>query len=201
MNVPPTPPATNTGKHEHDGSPDTNHAGTGSGSRGRKKDKRKEKEKVPVPVPEGAEADEAAVAESLEKLKKKQRKLIDMFRTWVYALTGTFNQNYVVPYLTNHIEHYEKRHQPDFKDVCTHVQQLIDESRTAIDLGRRFPEQHRAMAFTAIANAGLKDFRPNVSSAVQSTYNQIHCHLAVSTFQLAAEIQGPQGLRVYGAGM
>jgi hypothetical protein len=47
----------------------------------------------------------------------------------------------------------------------------------------RIPENHLATVFTMILKAGLKGFCPDLEGPVQSKYNQLHRHLAVSGFQ------------------
>lgn len=44
------------------------------------------------------------------------------------------------------------------------------------------PADHIAFVFGAITRAGLKTFHPDVFGPTHSTYNQLHRHLAVSTF-------------------
>jgi hypothetical protein len=44
------------------------------------------------------------------------------------------------------------------------------------------PAEHIAFVFGAITRAGLKTFHPDVFGPTHSTYNQLHRHLAISTF-------------------
>ncbi|KAF7326299.1 Kinase-like protein [Mycena kentingensis (nom. inval.)] len=57
-------------------------------------------------------------------------------------------------------------------------------SKNAAALGA-VPHDHLARAFTVIALAGLRRFLPDVFGALRSPYNELHCFLAVSTFQFA----------------
>ncbi|KAJ7498434.1 hypothetical protein B0H11DRAFT_1800815 [Mycena galericulata] len=52
------------------------------------------------------------------------------------------------------------------------------------------PAEHIAFVFGAITRAGLKAFHPDVFGPAQSTYNQLHRQLAVSTFQAVAAWYG-----------
>jgi hypothetical protein len=49
------------------------------------------------------------------------------------------------------------------------------------------PYCHLASVFTMILKAGLQGFCPNYEGPVQSNYNELHRHLAVSGFQFLAE--------------
>ncbi|KAF7327331.1 hypothetical protein MKEN_00310700 [Mycena kentingensis (nom. inval.)] len=57
-------------------------------------------------------------------------------------------------------------------------------SKNAAALGA-VPHDHLARAFTVVALAGLRRFLPDVFGALRSPYNELHCFLAVSTFQFA----------------
>jgi hypothetical protein len=52
------------------------------------------------------------------------------------------------------------------------------------------PAEHIAFFFSTVARAGLKAFHPDVFGPTHSTYNQLHRHLAVSTFQSIAAWYG-----------
>ncbi|KAJ7094901.1 hypothetical protein C8R43DRAFT_1236452 [Mycena crocata] len=52
------------------------------------------------------------------------------------------------------------------------------------------PAEHIAFVFGAVTRAGLKTFHPDVFGPTHSTYNQLHRHLAVSTFNLLVSWYG-----------
>jgi hypothetical protein len=56
--------------------------------------------------------------------------------------------------------------------------------------------EHIAFAFGAVTQAGLKTFHPDVFGPAHSTYNQLHRHLAVLTFQSVAGWSGFTSLNV-----
>ncbi|KAJ7197081.1 hypothetical protein C8J57DRAFT_1546280 [Mycena rebaudengoi] len=58
------------------------------------------------------------------------------------------------------------------------------------------PAEHIALVFVAVTRAGLKSFHPDVFGPTHSTYNQLHRHLAVSTFQSIAAWYGYTALNV-----
>ncbi|KAJ7894985.1 hypothetical protein B0H14DRAFT_3640847, partial [Mycena olivaceomarginata] len=58
------------------------------------------------------------------------------------------------------------------------------------------PAEHIAFFFAAVTRAGLKAFHPDVFGPTHSTYNQLHRHLAVSTFQAIAGWYGYTALKV-----
>ncbi|KAJ7029892.1 hypothetical protein C8F04DRAFT_962372 [Mycena alexandri] len=58
------------------------------------------------------------------------------------------------------------------------------------------PAEHIAFFFSAVTRAGLKAFHPDVFGPTHSTYNQLHRHLAVSTFRSIAGWYGYTALNV-----
>jgi hypothetical protein len=58
------------------------------------------------------------------------------------------------------------------------------------------PAEHIAFALGTVTRAGLKTFHPDVFGSALSTYNQLHRHLAVSTFQSVAAWYGFTALNV-----
>ncbi|KAJ6589314.1 hypothetical protein B0H19DRAFT_1058339 [Mycena capillaripes] len=58
------------------------------------------------------------------------------------------------------------------------------------------PAEHIAFFFAAVTRAGLKAFHPDVFGPTHSTYNLLHRHLAVSTFQTIAGWYGYTALNV-----
>nr|GAT49867.1 predicted protein [Mycena chlorophos] len=246
MDQTPSPPSANARKRRRSLSPDSGRSGAAAASSksgippeqktkwSEKTGKAKGKERVREAS--GAETGGGASGNPKKKRKRtiwgQPRKelneevgvIVDSFRIWTRALTGTYDQSTPIPPLEDHLQQYDKRLER-VVDMKAHVQTLADTARIAIDKNAqnradarraaaeksngkiakaigRIPEQHLSMAFAAVANAGLKDFRPDVSGPIQSIYNQIHCHLAVSTFQQAAQSLplGLQGLNVLSPG-
>ncbi|KAJ7137632.1 hypothetical protein C8R46DRAFT_922438 [Mycena filopes] len=58
------------------------------------------------------------------------------------------------------------------------------------------PAEHIAFFYAAVNRAGLKAFHPDVFGPTHSTYNLLHRHLAVSTFQTIAGWYGFTALNV-----
>ncbi|KAJ7816734.1 hypothetical protein B0H14DRAFT_3743162 [Mycena olivaceomarginata] len=58
------------------------------------------------------------------------------------------------------------------------------------------PAEHIAFFFAAVTRAGLKAFHPDVFGPTHSTYNLLHRHLAISTFQTIAGWYGYTALNV-----
>ncbi|KAJ6613931.1 hypothetical protein B0H10DRAFT_2221779 [Mycena sp. CBHHK59/15] len=57
------------------------------------------------------------------------------------------------------------------------------------------PAEHIAFVFGAVTRAGLKMFHPDIFGPTHSTYNQLHRHLAVSTFSFLVSWYGYTALR------
>nr|GAT61099.1 predicted protein [Mycena chlorophos] len=74
-----------------------------------------------------------------------------------------------------------------------HAQQA--QGRIASDVSK-IPHEALEPAFAAIVNTGLLRFYPDVFGNTSSAYNQLHRHLAVSTFQAAAAGLGLTQLQV-----
>ncbi|KAJ7429292.1 hypothetical protein B0H11DRAFT_2266215 [Mycena galericulata] len=126
------------------------------------------------------------------------------FQRFIRAICGLLTQTDVLPSATEAQKHYDKRFD-DVDDVREHMRTLVDESRTAVSAAKdlatklkrdavrisgpiandiaRIPETHLATVFTMILKAGLRGFCPDLEGPVQSKYNQLHRHLAVSGFQ------------------
>ncbi|KAJ6578419.1 hypothetical protein B0H19DRAFT_1020685 [Mycena capillaripes] len=58
------------------------------------------------------------------------------------------------------------------------------------------PAEHIAFFYSAVIRSGLKAFHPDVFGPTHSTYNQLHRHLAVSTFRSIAGWYGYTALNV-----
>ncbi|KAJ7463016.1 hypothetical protein FB451DRAFT_1404170 [Mycena latifolia] len=126
------------------------------------------------------------------------------FQRFIRGLCGLLTQTDVLPSALEAQKHYDRRFY-DVEDYGAQMRNLVNESRTAVTaakdlatkLGRdakripepiandiaHIPELHLATVFTMIFKTGLKGFCPDLEGPVQSTYNQIHRHLAVSGFQ------------------
>ncbi|KAJ7640002.1 hypothetical protein DFH06DRAFT_1478028 [Mycena polygramma] len=134
------------------------------------------------------------------KAKSTQR----AFQRVIRGLCGLLTQEDMLPPATEGRKHYDKRFD-GVDDYRAHMRTLVDESRTAVTAAKdlatrlirdakripgpiandiaRIPEAHLATVFTMILKAGLQGFCPDLDGPVQSTYNQLHRHLAVSGFQ------------------
>ncbi|KAJ6580455.1 hypothetical protein DFH09DRAFT_1076711 [Mycena vulgaris] len=126
------------------------------------------------------------------------------FQRFIRGLCGLLTQTDVLPSALEAQKHYDKRFD-DVEDYGAQMRNLVNESRTAVSAAKdlatklvrdakqipgpiandiaRIPELHLATVFTMILKTGLKGFCPDLEGPVQSTYNQIHRHLAVSGFQ------------------
>ncbi|KAJ7020357.1 hypothetical protein C8F04DRAFT_1390265 [Mycena alexandri] len=126
------------------------------------------------------------------------------FQRFIRGICGLLTQTDVLPSAIEAQKHYGKRF-ADVDDVREHMRGLVDESRTSVSAAKdlatklirdakritgpiandiaRIPEAHLATVFTMILKSGLKGFCPDLDGPVQSTYNQLHRHLAVSAFQ------------------
>ncbi|KAJ7608363.1 hypothetical protein FB45DRAFT_1129570 [Roridomyces roridus] len=58
------------------------------------------------------------------------------------------------------------------------------------------PAEHISFFYGAVSKAGLKTFHPDVFGPLQSTYNVLHRHIAVSTFSNIAQWHGFSALKV-----
>ncbi|KAJ7729881.1 hypothetical protein B0H14DRAFT_3169164 [Mycena olivaceomarginata] len=126
------------------------------------------------------------------------------FQRVIRALCGLLRQTDMLPPAIGAQKHYDKRFD-DTNNFREHMQAIVHESRTAIrpamDLATklvrdaecisgpiandiaRISRVYLASVFTMIMKAGLQSFCPDLEGPVQSNYNQLHCHLAVSGFQ------------------
>ncbi|KAJ7200521.1 hypothetical protein GGX14DRAFT_571927 [Mycena pura] len=110
------------------------------------------------------------------------------FQRFICAISGVLKQSDVLPPATEARKHYEKRFDVDIDDMRSSPPSLSIRDAKLItgpianDIAR-IPEAHLATVFTMIQKAGLKGFCPDVEGPVQSKYNELHRHLAVSGFQ------------------
>ncbi|KAJ7149891.1 hypothetical protein C8R43DRAFT_1192454 [Mycena crocata] len=126
------------------------------------------------------------------------------FQRLIRALCGLLTQNDVLPPAIEQRNHYNQRFNK-VHDYRLHMRSLIDQSRTAVaeateratklvkdakalsgpiatDIAR-IPADHLATVFTMVLKAGLQGFVPDIEGPIQSAYNQLHRHIAVSAFQ------------------
>lgn len=126
------------------------------------------------------------------------------FQRVIRAMCGLLTQHDVLPSAIDKRGHYDKRFDKA-DDYRLHMRRLIDESRTSVkeaaeratklikdakaitgpianDIAR-IPAEHLGTVFTMVMKAGLQGYFPDVEGPVQSPYNQLHRHLAVSAFQ------------------
>ncbi|KAJ7915289.1 hypothetical protein B0H13DRAFT_1872247 [Mycena leptocephala] len=113
---------------------------------------------------------------------------------------GLLTADVVLGPADNYIDHYNKRFD-DVADMEAHMRTLVAEvkkpNREAFKRVERLikdvkgqiakdiamiPAEHIAFVFGAITCVGLKTFHPDVFGPTHSTYNQLHRHLAISTF-------------------
>ncbi|KAJ6506566.1 hypothetical protein C8R45DRAFT_1090258 [Mycena sanguinolenta] len=126
------------------------------------------------------------------------------FQHFIRAISGMLTQTDVLPTAIETQKHYDRRFD-NVNDVREHMRTLVDESRTAVstakDLATKLkrdavrisgpiandiacnPETRLASIFTMILKAGLRGFCSDLEGPIQSKYNQLHRHLAVSGFQ------------------
>ncbi|KAJ7818840.1 hypothetical protein B0H14DRAFT_2601022 [Mycena olivaceomarginata] len=139
------------------------------------------------------------------------------FQRFIEALCGLLKQSDVLPSTKDKLTHYDK-HFDEVDNFRHHIRTLVATSRTAIwkatvlatsvrnnakklsgpivtDIAR-IPAEHLSCAFTMVLKAGLQGFCPDVDGPVQSTYNQLHRHLAASAFQFLSSTLGLMALNV-----
>ncbi|KAJ7746178.1 hypothetical protein DFH07DRAFT_963050 [Mycena maculata] len=126
------------------------------------------------------------------------------FQCFIRGLCGMLTQTDILPSSLEAQRHYDKRYD-NVVDFHQHMRHLIDESRKAVSAAMelatklvkdaerisgpiandiaRIPEVHLATVFTMILKAGLQGFCPDLEGPVQSRYNQLHRHLAISGFR------------------
>ncbi|KAJ6550328.1 hypothetical protein B0H19DRAFT_1265159 [Mycena capillaripes] len=126
------------------------------------------------------------------------------FQRLIRAMCGLLTQHDVLPSAIEARTHYEKRFDK-VDDIRAHMRDLISQSRTAVQAAHvqatklikdaktiagpiacdipGIPASHLATVFTMVSKAGLKGYIPDVEGPVQSRYNELHRHLAVSAFQ------------------
>ncbi|KAJ6450953.1 hypothetical protein C8R47DRAFT_1170681 [Mycena vitilis] len=142
-----------------------------------------------------------------KEVPKEARTTQTAFQRFIRGLCGLLTQADVLPSAVEKRKHYDRRFD-NVDDYREHMRTLVNESRTAVSAAKdlattlirdakaissliandvaRIPENHLATVFTMILKAGLQGFCPDLEGPVQSTYNQLHRHLAVSGFQFLA---------------
>jgi hypothetical protein len=132
-------------------------------------------------------------------------------------LCSLLKQSDVLPSAKDKLTHYD-RHFDEVDNFRHHICALVAASRTAIreaavlamsvrnnakklsgpiatDIAH-IPAEHLSCTFTMVLKAGLQGFCPDVDGPVQSTYNQLHRHLAASGFQFLSSMLGLMALNV-----
>ncbi|KAJ7862657.1 hypothetical protein B0H14DRAFT_2575315 [Mycena olivaceomarginata] len=131
------------------------------------------------------------------------------FQRFIRGICGLLTQTDVLPPATEAQKHYDKRFD-DVDDVREHMTAVSAAKELATKLIRdakritgpiandiaRIPENHLATVFAMILKAGLKGFCPDLEGPVQSKYNQLHRHLAVSGFQFLSSSFALAALKV-----
>lgn len=161
----------------------------------------------PKEVPETAKSTQVCLGLLTSNVKATNQNFQRAFQRFIRGLCGLLSQSDTLPSAIEARNHYDRRFDK-VDDYRAHMRTLVDESRTAIaaatDLATklvkdakrvpgpiandiaRIPEPHLATVFTMVLKAGLQGFCPDVEGPVQSAYNQLHRHLAVSGFQFLA---------------
>lgn len=130
------------------------------------------------------------------------------FHLHIRILWGLFSQDDVPPSVSPlTTKNFEQRFESS-DDIHTHIENLVSSSmpasRAALTavaaaqrasfLGRgqiakdanRVQEAHLLVMFNAVTNLGLTRWQPDVLGTVESMYNALHEHLAISTFKTVA---------------
>ncbi|KAE9384010.1 hypothetical protein BT96DRAFT_842951, partial [Gymnopus androsaceus JB14] len=104
------------------------------------------------------------------------------FHLHIHILWGLFSQDDVPPPVsTLTTDNFQQQFQSS-DDIRAHVENLIDANRVE--------EAHLFIMFNAVANLGLICWQPDVLGTVESIYNALHEHLAISTFKTVATTFG-----------
>ncbi|KAJ7271791.1 hypothetical protein C8J57DRAFT_1507700 [Mycena rebaudengoi] len=118
-----------------------------------------------------------------KEVKKKAKPTKTAFQRLIRAMCGLLTQNDVLPSAVDTRKHFDKH----FKDVPDHIDNAKRTSGPIADDVACIPEEYLASVFTMVLKAGLQGFVPDVEGPVQSAYNQLHRHLAVSAFQFLSK--------------
>ncbi|KAJ7894963.1 hypothetical protein B0H14DRAFT_2558989 [Mycena olivaceomarginata] len=149
----------------------------------------------------------SATSDKATETTSTKKKAHRAFQRVIRALCGLLQQMDVLPPAIGAQKHYDKcfDNTDNFRE---HMRAIVHESSTAIcpalDLATKLvrdaehisgpiandiaciPEVYLASVFTMIMKASLQSFCPDLEGPVQSNYNQLHRHLAVSGFQFFA---------------
>nr|GAT45207.1 predicted protein [Mycena chlorophos] len=123
---------------------------------------------------------------------------------FIRGISGLFSQTTVLTRPTAEMHAFEERYKAT-EDIRAHVAVLVDQARTPSDTAMnsatalqnklremrnpiattmlRISKAYMAGVFMAFHRAGISTFHPDVFGPRESIYNQLHRHLAVSTFQ------------------
>ncbi|KAJ7642228.1 hypothetical protein FB45DRAFT_1126640 [Roridomyces roridus] len=148
------------------------------------------------------------------------------FQRHIRMACGLFTANAVLTPADDFIDHYDKwfdgdddmeahvrslvdvARQPN-ADTLKRAKRLLKEAKVVADgdgaageygnIARdiaEIPAEHISFFYRAVSKAGLKTFHPDVFGPLQSTYNVLHRHIAVSTFGNIAQWHGFSALEV-----
>ncbi|KAF7318035.1 hypothetical protein HMN09_00310900 [Mycena chlorophos] len=126
-----------------------------------------------------------------------------IFQFYVRGLAGLYQQSDVLGYADTAIAEFERRFTPT-DNIRERIKQLVSSSLSPDRLARtaatdllaklkgrsnaiatslqRISPAHWGSVFAAIGRSGLSRFHPDVFGPVDSVYNQVHRHLAITTF-------------------
>ncbi|KAF7372994.1 hypothetical protein MSAN_00506700 [Mycena sanguinolenta] len=125
------------------------------------------------------------------------------FQRVIRAMCGLLTQQDILPSAEGKLNHYDKR----FDKVDDLLKEAAERAKTLIrDAERvsgpiandiaRIPAAYLSTVFTMVQKAGLQGFCPDVEGPAQSSYNELHRHLAVAAFQFLSSSFALMGLNV-----
>ncbi|KAJ7810603.1 hypothetical protein B0H14DRAFT_3880493 [Mycena olivaceomarginata] len=137
------------------------------------------------------------------------------FQRHIRMATGLLTADAVLGPADAYIDHYDKRFD-EADDMEALMRQIVSEAKKPNRDAQKRAErllrdakviakgeggepgnyEHIAFFFAAVIRAGLKAFYPDIFGPTHPTYNQLHRHLAVSTFQTIAGWYGYTALNV-----
>ncbi|KAJ7608163.1 hypothetical protein FB45DRAFT_1129986 [Roridomyces roridus] len=148
------------------------------------------------------------------------------FQRHIRMACSLFTADAVLTPADDFIDHYDKRFDGDDDmeahvrslvdvarqpnaDALKRAKRLLKEAKVVADgdgaageygnIARdiaEIPAEHISFFYGAVSKAGLKTFHPDVFGPLQSTYNVLHRHIAVSTFSNIAQWHGFSALEV-----
>ncbi|KAJ7056336.1 hypothetical protein C8F01DRAFT_1257602 [Mycena amicta] len=161
----------------------------------------------PAAAPKKSRGRAARIGIAPKDVEPRAKATKDAFLIHIRAFCGLIAADTVLAPVDDLITHYDKRFD-NVDDFPAHMKTIISLSKAhtneAVRRAKRLrldseataktggtiaagialiPAQSLELMFTAAAKAGLLEFHPDVFGPVHSTYNMLHRHLAVSTFQ------------------